>query len=180
MSSAAERHRVADRGRGAAGAGQSRPGSPSAHGDGGATVSDGARTPLGGGESRRAPSTGASSGGRGGSASPSPRGRTGPRRAPPEGYREGGRGWAPGLWGPGPGSSWAGGGETGRALGLRVVRGGGVGGLGWLGGEPREALGGWATAPEGGCSLGGGGAPCPGDDGDPSRGRGGEGAWRRV
>ena len=37
----------------------------------------------------------------GGSVTPSPQGRTGPRRAPPEGYRGGGRGWAPGLRGPG-------------------------------------------------------------------------------
>ena len=43
-------------------------------------------------------------------------------------------------------------------------------GLGGLEGEPREALGGWARAPEGGRSLKGGGgvAPCPGDDGGPS------------
>ena len=142
-----------------------------AAGDGGAAGGNGARTPLGGDESRRAPSTGANPGGGGGSATLSPRGRTGPGRAPPEGYPGGGRGWAPGLWGPGPRRSWAGAGETGRASGL-----------GWLGGEPREALGGWARAPQGGRSLGGGGgvAPCPGDDRGPSRGRGGEGAWRRV
>ena len=43
-------------------------------------------------------------------------------------------------------------------------------GPGGLEGEPREALGGWARAPEGGRSLKGGGgvAPCPGDDGGPS------------
>ena len=40
--------------------------------------------------------------------------RDGPRRRDTGG---GGRGWAPGLWGPGPGSSRAGTGETGRALG---------------------------------------------------------------
>ena len=60
----------------------------------------------------------------GGSATPSPRGRTGPGRAPPDGYRGGGRGWAPGLRGPGPWWLWAGAGETGRAPGLRLVRGG--------------------------------------------------------
>ena len=107
----------------------------------------------------------------GGSATPSPRGRTGPGRAPPDGYRGGGRGWAPGLRGPGPWWLWAGAGETGRAPGLRLVRGG-VEGPGGLGGEPREAPGGWARAPEGGRSLRGGGgggvAPCPGDDGGPS------------
>ena len=97
----------------------------------------------------------------GGSATPSPRGQTRPGRAPPEGYRGGGRGWAPGLRGPGPWWLWAGAGETG------LVRGG-VEGPGGLGGEPREAPGGWARAPEGGHSLRwGGGAPCPGDDGGP-------------
>ena len=131
LTGAEERPGLAKVGRGARGA----------RGDGGAAVSDGARTPLGGDESRRASSTGANPGGGGGSASPSPRGRTGPGRAPPEGYRGGGRGWAPGLWVPGPGSSRAGAGAW----------------EGWLGGEPREALGGWARAPEGGRSLGGGG-----------------------
>ena len=92
----------------------------------------------------------------GGSATLSPRGRTGPGRAPPEGYRGGGRGWAPGLRGPGPWWLWAGAGETGRASGLRLVRGG-VEGPGGLGGESREAPGGWARAPEGGRSLRGGG-----------------------
>ena len=127
----------------------------------GAAVSDGARTLLGGDESRRASSTGANPGGGEGSAAPSPRGRTGPGRAPPDGYRGGGRGWAPGLRGPGPGSAWAGAGETGRALGLRLG-GGGAGGLCWLGAESRVASGGWARAPEGGRSMGGGGCSLPG------------------
>ena len=142
MSSAAERHRAADLGRGAVGAGQSRPGSPGRSRSRGAAVSCGARTPLGGVESRRASSTGANPGGGGGSATPSPGGRTGPGRAPPDGYRGGGRGWAPGLRGPGPWWLWTGAGETGRAHGLWLVRGGGVEGLGGLGGEPREAPGG--------------------------------------
>ena len=135
----------------------------------GAAVSGGARTPLGGDESRRAPSTRASPGGGGGVAVRSPRDRTGPGRAPPDGYRGGGRGWAPGLWGPGPWQLWAGAGETRRAPGLRRVRGG-VEGPGRFGGETREALGGWARVPEGGRSLGGGRgvAPCPGNDGGPS------------
>ena len=131
MSSAAERHRAADRGRGAVGAGQSRPGSPGRSRSRGAAVSGGARTPLGGDESRRASSTGANPGGGGGSATPSPRGRTGPGRAPPDGYRGGGRGWAPGLRGPGPWWLWTGAGETGRAHGLRLVRGGAW--KGWAG-----------------------------------------------
>ena len=63
---------------------------------------------------------------------------------------------------------WAGAGETWRASGLRLVRGGAEG-PGGLGGESRVAPGGWARAPEGGRSLRGGGvAPCPGDDGGPS------------
>ena len=176
MSSAAERHRAADRGRGAVGAGQSRPGSPGRSRSRGAAVSGGARTPLGGDESRRASSTGANPGGGGGSATPSPRGRTGPGRAPPDGYRGGGRGWAPGLWGPGPWWLWTGAGETGRAHGLRLVRGGGVEGPGGLEGEPREALGGWARAPEGGRSLkGGGGCSLPGGRRGPLLSEGGGG-----
>ena len=96
----------------------------------------------------------------GGSATPSIRGRTGPGRAPPEGYRGGGRGSAPGLRGPGPWWLWAGAGETERASGRRRVRGG-VEGPGGLGGEPREAPGGWARAPEGDRSLRGGGGLLP-------------------
>ena len=89
VSPAAELHREADRGGGAAGAGQSRPGrSRRWRGRG----QRGTRTPLGGDESRRASSTGANPGGGGGSATPSPRGRTGPGRAPPEAYRGGGGG----------------------------------------------------------------------------------------
>ena len=156
VSSAAERHRVADRGRGAAGAGQSRPGSP------GRSWCWGPRSGVG-----PAPRSAGTN-----PAEHHPRGRAlveAGGRAPPDGYRGGGRGWAPGLWGPGPWRLWAGAGETGRAPGLRLVRGG-VEGPGGLGGEPREALGGWARAPEGGRSLGGGGgvAPCPGNDGGPS------------
>ena len=140
-----------------------------AAGVGGATDGDGARTPLGGDESRRAPSTGANPGGGGGSATPSPRGRTGPGWAPPEGHRGGGRGWAPGLRGPGPGSAWAGAGETGRALGLRLGRGGwrAVLARGQIPRGPR----GLGEGPRGRPLHGGGGggvAPCPGDDGGPS------------
>ena len=144
-------------------------GARGAAGDGGAADGDGARTPLGGDESRRAPSTGANPGGGGGSATPSPRGRTGPGRAPPEGHRGGGLGWAPGLRGPGPGSAWAGAWETGRALGLRPG-----GGRGWRavlarGRIPRGPRG-LGEGPRGRPLLEGGGgvAPCPGDDGGPS------------
>ena len=158
-------------------------GARGAAGDGGAADGDGARTPLGGDESRRAPSTGANPGGGGGSATPSPRGRTGPGRAPPEGHRGGGLGLAPGLRGPGPGSAWAGAWETARALGLRPG-GGGAGGLCWLGAESREAPGGWARAPEGGRSLKGGGGggllPAWGTTGAPLERGGGEGVYRPV
>ena len=51
-----------------------------------------------------------------------------------------------------------------------------MGGPGWLGGEPREALGGWARAPEGGRPLGGGGLlPARGTTGAPLVGGGGAG-----
>ena len=112
-------------GGGAAGAGQSRPGSP-----GRSRCRGGRGQRWGPHPARRGripPSIihgGESWWRRGGSAAPSPRGRTGPGRAPPDGYRGGGRGWAPGLRGPGPWWLWAGAGETGRALGLRLVRGG--------------------------------------------------------
>ena len=159
VSSAAERHRAADRAEERPGLAKVGRGARGARGVGGAAVGGGARTPLGGDEFPRASSTGANPGGGGGSATPSPRGRTGPGRAPPEGYRGGGRGWAAGLRGPGPWWLWAGAGETGRASGLPLVRGG-VEGPGGLGGEPREAPGGWARAPEGGRSLRGGGGGC--------------------
>ena len=143
VSSAAERHRAADRA-------EERPGSP-----GPAPRSAGTNPAEHHPRGRILVEAG-------GSATPSPRGRTGPGRAPPEGYRGGGRGWAPGLRGPGSWWLWAGAGETGRASGLRLVRGG-VEGPGGLGGVPREALRGWVRAPEGGRSLRGGGvAPCPG------------------
>ena len=82
-----------------------------------------------------------------------------------------------GRQGPRPGSAWAGAGETGRALGLRLG-GGGAGGLCWLGAKSREAPGEWARAPEGGRSMGGGGMlPVRGTAGAAlERGGGGGGA----
>ena len=53
--------------------------------------------------------------------------------------------------------------------------GGGVDGPGWLGGEPREALGGWARASEGGRVLGGGGGSLPGERRGPLLSEGGGG-----
>ena len=181
MSSAAERHRAADRGRGAAGAGQSRPESPGRSWSRGAAVSDGARTPLGGDESRRASSTGANPGGGGGSATQSPRGRTGPGRAPPDGYRGGGRGWAPGLRGPGPWWLWAGAGETGRAPGLRLVRGGAWKGRAGSGANPERPRG-LGEGSRGRPFLEGGGGllPARGTTGAPLERGGGEGVYRPV
>ena len=138
--------------RGAAGAGQSRPGSP--------------------GRSR-------CRGGRGHRSGPHParRGRIPPsiihggeswwrrggaprRPLAAEPDRDGPRrmdtGGAGGAGHRGSGARGAGAGETGQAPGLWLVRGG-VEGPGELGGEPREAPGGWAKAPEGGRSLRGGG-----------------------
>ena len=176
MSSTAERHRAADRGRGAAGAGQSRPGSPGRSWSRGAAVSDGARTPLRGDESRRASSTGANPGGGGGSASLSPRGRTGPGRAPPDGYRGGGRGWAPGHLCPGPWRSWAGAGETGRAPGLRLVRGGAWTGRAGSGANPERPSGAGRGLPRAAVSLGGGGGgSLPGERRGPLLSEGGAG-----
>ena len=131
MSSAAERHRAADRGRGAVGAGQSRPGSPGRSRCRGAAVSGGARTPLGGDESRRASSTGANPGGGGGSAMPSPRGRTGPGRAPPDGYRGGRAGLGTGA--PGPGSLVVVGRRGGDRAGPWAAAGEGGAWKGWAG-----------------------------------------------
>ena len=180
MSSAAERHRAADRGRGAVGAVQSRPGSPGRSRCRGAAVSGGARAPLGGDESRRASSTGANPGGGGGSATPSPRGRTGPGRAPPDGYRGGGRGWAPGLRGPGPWWLWTGAGETGRAHGLRLVRGA-RGRAGRARGRTPRGPRGLGEGSRGRPFLGGGGGcSLPGGRQGPSRARGGEGVYRPV
>ena len=67
MSSAAERHRAADRAEERPGVAKVGRGARGARGVGGAAVGGGARTPLSGDESRRASSTGANpSGGWGG------------------------------------------------------------------------------------------------------------------
>ena len=119
-----ERHRSADRGGGAAGAGQSRPGSPGRPRRSGPRSAEGPAPRSAGTNPAEHHPRGRILVEAGGSATPSPRGRTGPGRAPPDGYRGGGRGWAPGLRGPGPWWLGAGAGETGRAHGLRLVRGG--------------------------------------------------------
>ena len=66
VSLAAERHRAADRAEERPGLAQVGRGARGARGVGGTAVSGGARTPLGGDESRRASSTGANPGGGGG------------------------------------------------------------------------------------------------------------------
>ena len=177
-----ERHRSADRGGGAAGAGQSWPGSPGRPRRWGPGSAEGPAPRSAGTNPAEHHPRGRILVEAGGSATPSPRGRTGPGRAPPDGYRGGGRGWAPGLRGTGPWWLWTNAGETGRAHGLRLVRGGSVEGPGGLHCEPREALGGWARAPEGGRSLKGGRGllPARGTTGAPLERGGGEGVYRPV
>ena len=84
VSSAAQRHRAADRAEERLGLAKVGRGARGARGVGGAAVSGGARTPLGGDESRRASSTGANPGGGGGGAPHRPLAaepdRDGPRR----------------------------------------------------------------------------------------------------
>ena len=102
VSSAAERHRAADRAEERPGLAKVGRGARGARGVGGAAVSGGARTPLGGDESRRASSTGANPGGGGGErhAVPSRPNRTG---TGPAGWIPGGRAGL-GTGAPGPGS----------------------------------------------------------------------------
>ena len=146
VSSAAERHRAADRGRGAVGAGLSRPGSP------GRSRSRGPRSAVG-----PAPRSAGTN-----PAEHHPRGRilaeAGERHAVPSRPNRTGTGpagWIPGgraglgTGAPGPGSlvivDRRGGDQAGPWA--AAGEGGGVEGLGGLEGEPREALGGWARAP---------------------------------
>ena len=102
VSSAAERHRAADRAEERPGLAKVGRGARGARGVGGAAVSGGARTPLGGDESRRASSTGANRGGGGGErhAVPSRPNRTG--TGPARGIPGGRAGLGTGA--PGPGS----------------------------------------------------------------------------
>ena len=102
VSSAAERHRAADRAEEWPGLAKVGRGARGARGVGGAAVRGGARTPLGGDESRRASSTGANPGGGGGErhAVPSRPNRTG--TGPAAGIPGGRAGLGSGA--PGPGS----------------------------------------------------------------------------
>ena len=168
VSSAAERHRAADRAEERPGLAKVGRGARGARGVGGAAVGGGARTPLGGTNPAERHPRGANPGGGGGSATPSPRGRTGPGR--PRRRDTGGRAGL-GTGAPGPGSPVVVGrrGETGRASGLRLVRGAWKGRAG-LGGEPREAPEGWGEGlPRRPFLRGGGGLlPARGTTGAPS------------
>ena len=129
-----ERHRAADRAEERPGLAIVGRGARGARGVGGGAVSGGARTPLGGDESRRASSTGANPGGGGGErhAVPSRPNRTG---TGPAGWIPGGRAGL-GTGAPGPGSlvvvgrrggdragPWAAAGEGGAWKGLTAGRG---------------------------------------------------------
>ena len=163
VSSAAERHRAADRAEERPGLAKVGRGARGARGVGGAAVSGGARTPLGGDESRRASSTGANPGGGGGErhAVPSRPNRTG--TGPAGGIPWGRAGLGTGA--PGPGSLVVVGRRGGDRAGLWAAAGeGGRGRAGRARGRTPIGPRGWARAPEGGRSLRGGGgvAPCPG------------------
>ena len=129
VSSAAERHRAADRAEERPGLAIVGRGARGARGVRGAAVSGGARTPLGGDESRRASSTGANPGGGGGErhAVPSRLNRTG---TGPAGGIPGGRAGL-GTGAPGPGSLVVVGRRGGDRAGLWAAAGeGGHGGAG--------------------------------------------------
>ena len=182
VSSAAERHRAADRAEERPGLAKVGRGARGARGVGGAAVSGGARTPLGGDESRRASSTGANPGGGGGErhAVPSRPNRTG---TGPAGEIPGGRAGL-GTGAPGPGSLVVVGRRGGDRPGLWAAAGeGGRGRAGRARGRtPRgpRGLGEGSRGrplPEGG----GGGCSLPGGRRGPllSEG-GGEGVYRPV
>ena len=169
VSSATERHRAADRAEERPGLAKVGRGARGARGVGGAAVSGGARTPLGGDESRRASSTGANPGGGWGErhAVPSRPNRTG---TGPAGGIPGGRaGLGTGALGPGSlvvvgrrggerAGPWAAAGEGGRGRAGRA-----------RGRTPRGPRGLGERSPRRPFLEGGGGvAPCPGDDGGPS------------
>ena len=138
VSSAAERHRAADRAKERLGLAKVGRGARGARGVGGAAVSGGARTPLGGEESRRPSSTGANPGGGRGGAPHRPLAaepdRDGPRRRDTGGAggagHQGSGARVPGSCGPARGRpggrlgcGWRGGrGRAGRARG-RTPRG---------------------------------------------------------
>ena len=182
VSSAAEHHRAANRaeerprlakvGRGARGA----------PGVGGAAVSGGARTPLGGDESHRASSTGANPGGGGGvrHAVPSRPNRTG---TGPAGGITGGRAGL-GTRAPGPGSLVVVGRRGGDRAGLWAAAGeGGRGRAGRARGRTPRGPQGLSEGSRGRPFLEGGGGgvlPAWGTRGAPLERGGGEGVYRLV
>ena len=164
VSSAAERHRVADRAEERPGLAKVGRGARGARGVGGAAVSGGARTPLGGDESRRASSTGANPSGGGGErhAVPSRPNRTG---TGPAGGIPGGRAGL-GTGAPGPGSLVVVGRRGGDQAGLWAAAGeGGRGRAGRARGRIPRGPRGLGEGSRGRPFLEGGGggvAPCPG------------------
>ena len=169
VSSAAERHRAADRAEERPGLAKVGRGARGARGVGGAAVSGGARTPLGGDESRRVSTTGANRGGGGGErhAVPSRPNRTG---TGPAGGIPGGRAGL-GTGAPGPVSLVVVGRRGGDRVGLWAATGeGGRGRAGRARGRTPRGPRGLGEGSRGRPFLEGGGgvAPCPGDDGGPS------------
>ena len=182
VSSAAERHRAADRAEERPGLVKVGRGAQGARGVGGAAVSSGARTPLGGDESRRASSTGANPGGGGGErhAVPSRPNRTG---TGPAGWIPGGRAGL-GTGAPGPGSLVVVGRRGGDRAGPWAVAGeGGRGRAGRARGRTPRGPRGLGEGSRGRPFLEGGGGgllPARGTTGAPLERGGGEGVYRPV
>ena len=181
VSSAAERHRAADRAEERPGLAKVGRGARGARGVGGAAVSGGARTPLGGDESRRASSTGANPGGGRGKrhAVPSRPNRTG---TGPAGGVPGGRAGL-GTGAPGPGSLVVVGRHGGDRAGLWAAAGeGGRGRAGRARGRTPRGPRGLGEGSQGRPFLEGGGGllPARGTTGAPLERGGGEGVYRPV
>ena len=181
VSSAAERHRVADRAEERPGLAKVGRGARGARGVGGAAVSGGARTPLGGDESRRASSTGANPGGGGGErhAVPSRPNRTG---TGPAGGIPGGRAGL-GTGAPGPGSLVVVGRRGGDRAGLWAAAGeGGRGRAGRARGRIPRGPRGLGEGSRGRPFLEGGGGllPARGTTGAPLERGGGRACIARV
>ena len=182
MSSAAERHRAADRAEERPGLAKVGPGARGARGVGGAAVSGGARNPLRGDESRRASSTGANPGEGGGErhAVPSRPNWTG--TGPAGGIPGGLAGFGSGA--PGPGSLVVVGRRWGDRAGLWAAVGeGGRGRAGRAQGRTPRGPRGVVEGSRGRPFLEGEGGllPARGTTGAPlERGGGGEGVYHPV
>ena len=159
VSSAAERHRAANRAEERPGLAKVGRGAHGARAVGGAAVSGGARTPLGGDESRRASSTGANPGGGGGErhAVPSRPNRNG---TGPAGGTPGGRAGL-GTGAPGPGSLVVVGRRGGDRAGIWAAAGeGGRGRAGRARGRTPRGPWGLGEGSRGRPFLDGGGGGC--------------------